>query len=136
MKGASRMYAQQTLWDTPNITSSQGSAAGHMPSGSPDGPTTGPYGPDPALVNLTPRQALERGMTTRGPYGGRGDGSLTSVDLQLSLASRLRALMGVDGSPEDERTWSSWDLSWETPIFRVRAPARRTSGNSGGGRAQ
>src|SRR5690606_6623803 len=133
MKGASRMYAQQTLWDTPNITSSQGSAAGHMPSGSPDGPTTGPYGPDPALASLTPRQALEAGMTTRGPYGGHGGGSSTSVDLQLSLASRLRALMDVDGSPEYELTWSQWDMPWGPPIFRLRASARRTSGNGCGG---
>src|SRR5690606_9528894 len=94
---------------------------------------TGPYGQDPALASLTPRQALEKGMTTRGPYGGRGDGSLTSVDLQLSLASRLRALMDVDGSPEYELTWSQWDMPWGQPIFRLRASARRTSGNGCGG---
>src|SRR5690606_5431413 len=133
MKGASRMYVQTSLWDTPNITSSQGSAAGRMPSGSPDGPTTGPYGPDPALASLTPRQALEKGMTTRGPYGGRGDGSSTSVGLQLSLASRLRALMDVDGSPEYELTWKQWDMSSGPPICRLRASARRTSGNGYGG---
>src|SRR5690606_25587419 len=133
MKGASRMYVQTSLWDTPNITSSQGSAAGRMPSGSPDGPTTGPYGPDPALASLTPRQALEKGMTTRGPYGGRGDGSSTSVGLQLSLASRLRALMDVDGSPEYELTWKQWDMSSGPPICRLRASARRTSGNGCGG---
>src|SRR5690606_4172452 len=122
MKGASRMYVQQTLWGTHNATSSQGSAAGRMPSASQDGPTTGPYGPDPALASLTPRQALERGMTTRGPYGGRGAGSSTSVDLQLSLASRLRTLMDVDGSPEYERTWSQWDMPWGPPICRLRGP--------------
>src|SRR5690606_2422945 len=132
MKGASRMYVQQTLWDTPNVTSSQESAAGRMPSGSPDGPTTGPYGPDPALASLTPRQALEAGMTTRGPYGGHGVGSSTSVDLQLSLASRLRALMDVDGSPEYELTWSQWDMPWGPPIFRLRASARRISGKGFG----
>lgn len=127
------MYVQLTLWDTPNITSSQGSAAGRMPSGSPDGLTTGPYGPDPALASLTPRQALEAGMTTRGPYGGHGGGSSTSVDLQLSLASRLRALMDVDGSPEYELTWSQWDMPWGPPICRLRASARRIPDKGYGG---
>src|SRR5690606_30896923 len=133
MKGASRMCVQMSLLDTRNATSSPESAAGRMPSGSPDGPTTGPYGPDPALASLTPRQALEAGMTTRGPYGGHGGGSSTSVDLQLSLASRLRALMGVDGSPEYDLTWSQWDMPWGPPICRLRASARRTSGNGCGG---
>src|SRR5690606_388119 len=133
MKGASRMYVQMSLLDTRNATSSPESAAGRMPSGSPDGPTTGPYGPDPALVNLTPRQAIEKGMTTRGPYGGRGDGSSTSVDLQLSLASKLRQKLDVNGSPEYELTWSQWDMPWGPPICRLQASARRTSGNDCGG---
>src|SRR5690606_9922359 len=133
MRGALRMYVQMSLLDTPNATSSPESAAGRMPSVSQDGPTTGPYGPDPALASLTPRRALERAMTTRGPYGGRGAGSSTSVDLQLSLASRLRTLMDVDGSPEYELTWSQWDMPWGPPICRLRASERRTSGSGYGG---
>src|SRR5690606_26725033 len=129
----SRMYVQKTLWDTHNATSSQGSAAGRMPSGSPDGPTTGPYGPDPALASLTPRQALEKGMTTRGPYGGHGGGSSTSVDLQLSLASRLRQKLDVNGSPEYGLTWKQWDMPSGPPICALRASARRTLGSGYGG---
>src|SRR5690606_28095840 len=68
-----------------------------------------------------------------GPYGGRGAGSSISVGLQLSLASRLRVLMDVDGSPEYELTWSQWDMPWGPPICRLRASARRTSGNGFGG---
>src|SRR5690606_1476094 len=132
MRGVLRMYVQMSFLDTRNATSSPESAAGRMPSGSPDGPMTGPHGPDPALASLTPRQALERGMTTRGPYGGHDGGSSTSVDLQLSLASRLRVLMDVDGSPEYELTWSQWDMPWEPPICRLRASARRTSGKGSG----
>src|SRR5690606_15698494 len=101
--------------------------------GSPDGPTTGPYGPDPALASLTPRQALEQGMTTRGPYGGRGAGSSTSADLQLSLARRLRQKLDVSRSPEYELTWKPWDMQSGPPICRLRASARRTSGNGCGG---
>src|SRR5690606_39876951 len=115
MKGASRMYVQTSLWDTPNVTSSQGSAAGRMPSGSPDGPMTGPYGPDPALASLTPRQALEKGMTTRGPYGGRGAGSSTSEDLQVTFACRLRQKLDVNGLSEYELTLQQWDKASDPP---------------------
>jgi len=127
------MYVQTSLWDIDTLTSSPGSAVGPMPCVSQDGRTSGPCGPDPALASLTPRQALERGMTTRGPYGGHGAGSSISVDLQLSLASRLRALMDVDGSPEYELTWKQWDMPSGPPICRLRASVRRTSGNGYGG---
>src|SRR5690606_34287245 len=83
----------------------------------------------PALASLTPRQALEKGMTTRGPYGGRGAGSSLSADLQLFLASRLHQKLDVNGSPEYELTWSLWDMPWGPPICRLRASARRTSGS-------
>src|SRR5690606_21182919 len=59
-------------------------------------------------------------------------GSLTSVDLQLSLASRLQALMAVDGSPEYELTWKQWDMPSGPPICALRAAARRTSGRGFG----
>lgn len=127
------MYVQQTLWDTDMPTSSPGSADGRMRSGSQVGRMSGPCGPDPALASLTPRQAREAGMTTRGPYGGRGAGSSISVGLQLSLASRLRRLMGVDGSLEYELTWRQWDMPSGPPICALRASARRTSDNGYGG---
>lgn len=121
------MYVQMSLWDTDTPTSSPGSAVGRMPCVSQDGRMSGPYGPDPAPANLTPRQALERGMTTRGPYGGRGAGSSTSADLQLSLESRLRQKLDVNGSPEYVLTWKQWDMPSGPPICRLRASARRTS---------
>src|SRR5690606_20761939 len=133
MRGALRMYVQMSWLDTPNATASPESAAGRMPSVSQDGPTAGPYGPDPALASLTPRQALEKGMTTRGPYGGRGDGSSTSVDLQLSLASKLRQKLDVNGSLEYALTWKQWDMLSGPPICALRASARRTSDNGYGG---
>src|SRR5690606_41925010 len=72
-------------------------------------------------------------MTTRGPYGGRGAGSSTSADLQLSLERRLQALMDVDGSPEYVLTWKQWDMPPGPPICQLRASVHRTSrGGSGG----
>src|SRR5690606_11075413 len=47
--------------------------------------------------------------------------------------SRLRQKLDVNGSPEYELTWSQWDMPWGQPIFRLRASARRTSGNGCGG---
>src|SRR5690606_30346223 len=129
MKGALKMYVQMSLWDTDTPTSSPGSVDGRVRSGSQDGRMSGPCGPDPVLASLTPRQALERGMTTRGPYGGRGAGSSISVDLQLSLASKLRQKLDVNGSPEYELTWKQWDMPSGPPICALRASARRTSGS-------
>src|SRR5690606_11344423 len=133
MKGALKMYVQTSLWDTDTLTSSPGSADGRMPCVSQDGPTTGPCGPVPALASLTPRQALEKEMTTRGPYGGRGAGSSISVDLQLSLASRLRQKLDVNGLPEYELIWKQWDMPSGPPICAPRAAARHTSDNGWGG---
>src|SRR5690606_22335782 len=132
MKGALKMYVQMSLWDTDTLTSSPGSADGRMRSGSQDGRMSGPCGPDPALASLTPRQALEKGMTTRGPYGGHGAGSSLSADLQLSLVSRLRQKLDVNGSPEYELTWKQWDMPSGPPICALRASARRTSGKGFG----
>src|SRR5690606_41534149 len=108
MKGASRMYVQMSLLDTRNATSSPESAVGRMPCVSQDGRMSGPSGPDPALASRTPRQALEAGMTTRGPYGGRGAGSSLRAALQLSLAGRVQALVGAGGSPEYALALEQW----------------------------
>ena len=127
------MYDQTSLWDTDTPTSSPESAAGRMLCDSQAGRRTSLCGQAHAPVNLTPRQALEKGMTTRGPYGGRGDGSSTSVDLQLSLASKLRQKLDVNGSPEYVLTWKQWDMPSGPPICQLRASVRRTSGNGYGG---
>ena len=41
--------------------------------------------------------------------------------------------MDVNGSPEYALTWSIWDMPAGPPICRLRASARRTSGNGCGG---
>lgn len=118
---------------TPSATFSPASADGATPCGSQDGPATGPSGRGAAPVNLSPRQALEKGMTTRDPYGGHGAGSSSSAALQRSLESRLRARLGEDGSPEYKLTWKHWDMLSGPPICALRASALRTSDNGCGG---
>src|SRR5690606_28266383 len=118
-----------TFETTRNAISSPASAVGAMRSGSPAGPTTGPCGPDRVLANLSPRQALEKGLMTRDTYGRTGDGSSISAGLQSSLESRLRAKMAAYGSPEDVLNWKHGDMPSAPPSCARRASVSRTSGN-------
>ena len=67
---------------------------------------------------------------TSGPLFG---GSSPSADLQQSLASKLRVLMDVNGSPEYTMIWKQWDMFAGLQICALRASARRTSGSDCGG---
>ena len=59
--------------------------------------------------------------------------SLRTVTLQSCLASRLRANLGVNGSPEYSLTWKRWDMPQREPICALRASGRRTSDKDCGG---
>jgi len=106
------MFDQLSLLDIPNATSSLESVDGASQPGSPASLTIIRSGQDRAPASLTPMQALAQGMTTREPFGGRSAGSSSSAVLQSSLESRLRARLGVDGSPEYVLTWKHWDMQW------------------------
>ena len=62
------MSNQPTLPGFSNAISSPVSADGRSPCASPDGQTSGLYGPDPALASLSARQAQEAGLLTSGTY--------------------------------------------------------------------
>jgi len=113
---------------TPNVTSSPGSESGPMPSDSPGGLTTGPSGQEAAHVNLSARQAKEQGLMTSGTYGPPGSGSSSSVVLQRSLESRLRAKTQNLGSTLYKLTWKPWVTASGQSRSRLRASALRTSG--------
>jgi hypothetical protein len=121
------MYDPTTSQDTHSAISSPESADGPTRCDSPDGPTTVPSGPEVVHVNLSARQALEAGLTTRDTFGLTGVGSLRSEALQLCLESRLRARMDVDGSPEYALTWKHWIMPSGAPICALRARARPIS---------
>lgn len=127
------MSYQLSFLDTPNATSSPALAAGPAPCVSPAGQTLRPSGPAPAHASLSARQAKEAGLLTSATYGRRSIGSLSNADLSPSLASRLRARMDVNGSPEYVLTWTYWDMPSGPPIYALLASARRTSGNGFGG---
>ena len=117
---------------TPSVISSPGSAVGAMPSGSPDGPTSGPSGPAPFPVSRFRALDSDVAMRIEDTCGPLFSGSSPSAGLQRSLESRLRASLDVNGSPEYALTWSTWDMPAGPPICRLRASAHRTSGNGSG----
>jgi len=127
------MSNQATSPDTANITFSQASAAGLTHSAWLIGPTTDPSGRDRVLASHSVSPGSAQEQTTRDTFGPLFGGSSPSADLQRSLASRLRAAMGVNGSPEYVLTWKSWAIGLGEPICALRASARRISGSDSGG---
>ena len=121
-----------TSRDTRSAISSPESGDGPMRCGSPDGPTSGPSGPGAVLVSRFRARDNEKAMPIDDTSGPLFTASSTSAALQRSLENRLRARMDVNGSPEYALTWSTWDMPAGVPICRLRASARRTSGNGSG----
>lgn len=121
------MYDRATSTDIPSATSSPESGSGPTPSGSPDGPTTGRSGPDPARASLSAQQAAEEGSLTSGTYGPRSSISSKSRRLGWSLESRLRARTASVGSILFTLTWKVRTTPLGRPICALRASAPRMS---------
>lgn len=121
------MFDQMTLWDSPNAISSPVSACGLMPCALRDGKMIGPSGQDHALVNLSPRQAKEKGLLTSGTFGRRGSISSSSAGLQRFLASRLEARTAELGSTLFKMTWKVWRTPAGRSLPLLRASVRRTA---------
>lgn len=107
---------------TLNIISSPASVAGLTPCASQDGPTIGQSGRGVVHVNLSARQAKEKGLLTSGTYGLHSIGSLNSISLTSSLVNRLRARMVLYGGILYRLTWKDRI----TPAQRL-IPALRAS---------
>lgn len=123
------MSNQMNFLDILSITFSPGLVGGPPLSVSPDGQTTGQSGPDHAPVNLSARQARALGLLTKGTSGPRSNGSSASAALQLSLESKLRERLGVNGSPWCDLTWRLQDMPFGPPICALRASGRGTKGS-------
>jgi len=87
------------------------------------------FGQEVVLVNHLATLVNEREILMQDIFGPFGSGSSESANLQRSLASRLRVLLDVPGSPEYSLTWKHWDMPAREPICALRAAARRTSAN-------
>jgi hypothetical protein len=123
------MSEQLTLWDTDNATSSPGSADGASPCASPDGRTIGRSGQAHVPVSRFRSLDADKAMPTDATCGPIFTASSPSTSLQLSLESRLRAKMDVDGSPEYALIWKQQDMPSGPPIFVLRASPRPISDN-------
>lgn len=123
------MFDPPTLPDTPNATSSPGSASGASPSATPDGLTTDPSGQPLALANLSARQAKAAGLLTSGTCGRQSIGLSASVALQSSLANRLAATTASLGSTLYSLTWIKRVTPAGHSIPALRASGRPTSGS-------
>ena len=121
------MSHQLTFWDTPNATSSPVKASGHTRSGWQDGPMIARFGRDHAPVNLSARQAKERGLMTSGIFGLHSTGSSSSAALTSSLASRLQVKTASAGSILWRLIWKPWTTPAGRSLSLLRASALRTS---------
>ena len=66
-------------------------------------------------------------------YGLSSEDALRAEILTSSMASRLQAILDVNGSPEYELTWRDLAIPQQPLTFRLRASARRTSAKDSGG---
>ena len=121
------MSSQATLPDMTSATSSPGSEDGRSPCGGPVLKTPPESGPAPVPVSRFRARASARGTPTSATFGPLFTTSSPSADLQRCLASRLRARMDVNGSPEFALTWKTWDMPAGEPICALRASERRTA---------
>jgi len=137
-----------------SVISSQELAAGHTHSNSQAGQQIDLFGPEAAPVprshpqaeNHVPNVAARASVflpgliraskssvakvaagATQDIYGLSSSASSASVDLTLSLASKLAHLLPLNGSPEYELTWREVATPQQPSIFRLRASAHRTS---------
>jgi len=132
-KEASQKSGPRTLKGSGSVTSSQESEAGPSPSSSQDGQGTGPYGLGLAHASPSAWREKEREAQTSGTCGPKCAASSRSAALQSSLANRLQARLGVNGSMEYALTWKTWDMQSGPPICALRGSTRRTSAKDSGG---
>ena len=100
-----------------------------MHSKLPDGRETCPSGPGVVHVSRFRAEDKDEAMPTNAISGPLFNASSPSADLCMSLANRLAANLEGNGCPLYKQTLSQWDMPAGPPIFRLRALARRTSGN-------
>ncbi len=118
---------------THNVTSLPASGAGASHSNSPTGQSIAKSGPAHVLANLSARQVKELGLLTSGTCGPHSSTSLSSADLQQSLASKLQAATASTGSTLYALIWKVRPTPLGRPICALRASVRRTSASGSTG---
>ena len=118
-----------TFADIPSVTSLQASPGGPLPLILPDGREIDPCGLVRALASLSARQVKAMGLQISGISGRRGSTSSESAALTSSLASRLQAQFGTDGSILFRQTWRQKATPSGQVYWEHTASGLRTSGS-------
>lgn len=121
------MSRQPTLLGLTNVTSLQESEDGVRPLDLPDGQPANQSGRVRVPVNRFPTPPEEAALPTADICGQSSFASSRSADLQSSLASRLQARLGCNGSTVYRLTWKHWTMPSGRLICALRASAHRTS---------
>jgi len=127
MKETSEKCNQKTCEDTPNATSSPGSAGGPTRSGSLGGLTSALSGLVARHASLSRQPESGKGKMMSGTSGQRFSSSSASAALTRSLASRLKRRSATLGSTMYKLTWSERVTPSGRLYCLLRASARRTS---------
>lgn len=129
MSAASKTSPQPMLLDLDSDTSSPASADGVPHSDSLASPTMPTFGPGLVRVSHSGKRARGAERATLDIFGRHGSHSSSSVALQSSLESRLRAEMASSGSTLFSLTWSDAVTPSGRRICALRASVLRTSGS-------
>jgi len=112
-----------------SVISSPELADGHTRSRSRAGRLAAQSGPEAAHASHSVRPEKGLGQPTLAISGQSSHSSSAPASLQRSLASRLQAALGVNGSAEYSLTWREWAIPGQEPICALRASVPRTSVN-------
>ena len=108
-------------------TSSQASEDGPTPSSWLAGIQLEMFGQGPARANHSQSQEKGQEPATIDTSGLSGESLSPSAVLQLSLESRLRASLDVNGSLESELIWKHWAMPLGPQICALRVSTHRTA---------
>lgn len=127
--GPSPISHQSTLPGLDSGISSPGSADGRARSASPESAMMPMSGPVVAPANRSRTRARGAAFATLDIFGQHGSHSSSSVALQSSLESRLRASLGSSGSTLFSLTWTDAVTPSGRRICALRGSAPHTSDN-------
>lgn len=112
--------------DSNNITFSLDSEDGPTPCALPDGPTIDLFGLPLCPASRGALPGLARASQTVAISGRHSSGSFANSSLSLSLVSRLKQRLNLDGSMEYRLTWNRRATPSGRLYYLLRASARLT----------
>lgn len=127
-----KMLDLPTLPGLTSVISLPGLVDGPLLLPLPSGLPTDPSGPVPAPVNHLVLPGKVTGLPISVIYGQHGSVLLSSADLQLSLESRLRHRLALDGSTVYRLIWKHRVTPLGRRICALRASAHPISDNASG----